>query len=189
LLKKYGVNVIRDLRKVSKDMFIVADLKTLDVGKVEVDMAYEETADAVVVAGLATSETIDKFIKEAKRLGIYAVMDLMNVDDPIGKLKSLQRLPDVAILHRAIDAEKTGKTRWELIKEMRQTFQDQKFLIAVAGGITPDTAPEALANGADIIIVGRYITQSKDVERATREFLKSTREMAEDIDLFRVHVE
>jgi bifunctional enzyme Fae/Hps len=189
LLKKYGVNVIRDLRKITKDMFIVADLKTLDVGKVEVDMAFEETADAVVVAGLATPETIDKFIKEAKRLGIYAIMDLMNVDDPIAKLKALKRLPDVAILHRAIDAEKTGKTRWEIIKEMRQTFQDQKLLVAVAGGITPQTAPEALANGADIIIVGRYITQSKDVERATREFLKATKEMAEDIDLFRVHVE
>jgi len=189
LLKKYGVNIIRDLRKVAKDMFIVADLKTLDVGKVEVDLAFEETADAVVVAGLAPPETIDKFIKEAKRLGIYAVMDLMNVDDPVGKLRSLKRLPDVAILHRAIDAEKTGKTRWDLIKEMRKTFQGQKLLVAVAGGITPETAPEALANGADIIIVGRYITQSKDVERATREFLKSTREMAEDIDLFRVHVE
>ena len=189
LLKKYGVNVIRDLRKIAKDMFIVADLKTLDVGKVEVDMAFEETADAVVVAGLATAETIDKFIQEAKRLGIYAVMDLMNVDDPIAKLKSLQRLPDVAILHRAIDAEKTDKARWEIIKEMRQTFKNQKFLVAVAGGITPETAPEALANGADIIIVGRYITQSKDVERATREFLKCTREMSEDIDLFRVHVE
>jgi 3-keto-L-gulonate-6-phosphate decarboxylase len=46
-----------------------------------------------------------------------------------------------------------------------------------------------LANGADIIIVGRYITQSRDVERAVREFLKCTREMALDIDLFRVHVE
>jgi bifunctional enzyme Fae/Hps len=189
LLKKYGVNIIRDLRKVAKDMFIVADLKTLDVGKVEVDLAFEETADAVVVAGLATPETINKFIKEAKRLGIYAVMDLMNVEDPVEKLRSLERLPDIAILHRAIDAEKTGKTRWDLIKEMRKTFQSQKFLIAVAGGITPETAPEALANGADIIIVGRYITQSKDVERAVREFLKSTREMAEDIDLFRVHVE
>jgi len=189
LLKKYGVNIIRDLRKVARDMFIVADLKTLDVGKVEVDIAFEETADAVVVAGLATPETIDKFIKEAKRLGIYAIMDLMNVDDPISKLRSLKRLPDVAILHRAIDAEKTGKTRWDLIKEMRKTFQDQKLLVAVAGGITPETAPEALANGANIIIVGRYITQSKDVERATREFLKSTREMTEDIDLFRVHVE
>jgi len=189
LLKKYGVNVIRDLRKVAQDMFIVADLKTLDVGKVEVDLAFEETADAVVVAGLATPETIDKFIKEAKRLGIYAIMDLMNVKDPIGKLRSLKRLPDVAILHRAIDAEKTGKTRWDIIKEMKQTFQGQKCLVAVAGGITPQTAPEALANGADIIIVGRYITQSKDVERATREFLKSTKDMTKDIDLFRVHVE
>jgi bifunctional enzyme Fae/Hps len=189
LLKKYGVNIIRELRKVAKDMFIVADLKTLDVGKVEVDLAFEETADAVVVAGLAAPETIDKFIKEAKRLGIYAIMDLMNVEDPVGKLQSLKRLPDVAILHRAIDVEKTGKTRWDIIKDMRKTFQDKKFLVAVAGGITPETAPEALANGADIIIVGRYITQSKDVERATREFLKSTREMAEDIDLFRVHVE
>jgi bifunctional enzyme Fae/Hps len=189
LLKKYGVNIIRELRKVAKDMFIVADLKTLDVGKVEVDLAFEETADAVVVAGLAAPETIDKFIKEAKRLGIYAVMDLMNVEDPVGKLQSLKRLPDVAILHRAIDVEKTGKTRWDIINDMRKTFQDKKCLVAVAGGITPETAPEALANGADIIIVGRYITQSKDVERATREFLKSTREMAEDIDLFRVHVE
>jgi len=189
LLKKYGVNIIRDLRKVAKDKFIVADLKTLDVGKVEVDLAFEETADAVVVAGLAAPETIDKFIKEAKRLGIYAIMDLMNVEDPVGKLQSLKQLPDVAILHRAIDVEKTGKTRWDIIKDMQKTFQDKKFLVAVAGGITPETAPEALANGADIIIVGRYITQSKDVERAVREFLKSTREMAEDIDLFRVHVE
>jgi len=170
-------------------MFIVADLKTLDVGKVEVDLAFEETADAVVVAGLATTETIDKFIKEAKRLGIYAIMDLMNLSDPISKLQSLKRLPDVAILHRAIDAEKTGKTRWDIIKEMKQTFQGQKCLVAVAGGITPETAPEALANGADIIIVGRYITQSKDVERATREFLRSTKDMTKDIDLFRVHVE
>ena len=189
LLKKEGIGVVRKLREVAKDMFIVADLKTLDVGQVEVDMSFEETADAVVVAGLATTETINKFIAEAKRLGIYAIMDLMNVTDPIEKLKSLKRLPDVAILHRAIDAEQTGKTRWDIIKEMRETFKGKKFLVAVAGGITPQTAPEALANGADIIIVGRYITQSKDVERATREFLKSTTEMTHDIDLFRVHVE
>jgi bifunctional enzyme Fae/Hps len=46
LIKRYGVRVINDLRQVVKDVFFVADLKTLDVGKVEVDLAYEETADA-----------------------------------------------------------------------------------------------------------------------------------------------
>jgi bifunctional enzyme Fae/Hps len=190
LLKKYGVKVIRDLREVAKDTFIVADLKTLDVGKVEADLAFEETADAVVVSGLAASETINNFVYEAKRLGIYAVVDMMNVEDPVRKLKSLESFPDIVILHRAIDVEeKTGKTSWDIIKEMRQTFKQKRFLVAVAGGITPETAPEALANGADIIIAGRYITQSRDVKHATREFLECTREMAQDIDLFRVHVE
>ena len=37
--------------------------------------------------------------------------------------------------------------------------------------------------------IGRYITQSKDPERAVREFLESTRDMVRDIDLQRVHVE
>jgi bifunctional enzyme Fae/Hps len=190
LLKKYGVKVIRDLREVAKDTFIVADLKTLDVGKVEADLAFEETADAVVVSGLAASETINNFIYEAKRLGIYAVVDMMNVEDPVRKLQSLESFPDIVILHRAIDVEqRTDKTSWDIIKEMRQTFKQKRFLVAVAGGITPETAPEALANGADIIIAGRYITQSRDVKHATREFLECTREMALDIDLFRVHVE
>jgi bifunctional enzyme Fae/Hps len=53
----------------------------------------------------------------------------------------------------------------------------------------PETAKEALEKGADVIIVGRYVTQSKDIERAVREFLELTPKMREDIDLFRVHVE
>jgi len=189
LLKKYGVKAIRDLREVARDVFIIADLKTLDVGKVEVDLAFDETADAVVVAGVAAKETLDSFIYEAKKLGIYAVVDMMNIDDPVKRLKTLKDMPDIVILHRGIDME-TGRTLGlERIKELKQAFADKKFLVAVAGGIIPETAKEALAKGADILIVGRYITQSKDVKRAVREFLELTRTMREDIDLYRVHVE
>jgi bifunctional enzyme Fae/Hps len=189
LIKRYGTKVINELREVAKDIFFVADLKTLDVGKVEVDLAYDETADAVVASGLAAPETLDSFIHEAKRLGIYAVVDMMNVEDPLKKLKSIKEFPDIIILHRGIDQE-TGRTHGlEIIPEIRQTFKDKKFLIAVAGGIVPETGREALQKGADIIIVGRYVTQSKDVEHAVRDFLEATPEMREDIDLFRVHVE
>jgi len=186
LIKKYGLKIIHDLREITKDIFIVADLKTLDVGQVEVDLAYEETADAVVASGLASKETLDKFIYEAKRLGIYSVIDMMEVADPLQVLKSIKELPEVVILHRGIDEEHGGKTRWELIKEIKEAFKDKKLLFAVAGGIDPRTAPQALKNGADILIVGRYITQSKDPKRATREFLELT---GVDIDVFRVHVE
>jgi len=190
LLKKYGAKAVRELRDTAKDMFIVADLKTLDVGKVEVDLAFEETADAVVAAGLAAPEILDGFIYEAKRFGIYAFVDMMGVADPVQKLRSLKQLPDVVILHRPIDVEKAGvHHRMELIRDLRQAFPRERLLIAVAGGIVPETARDALEKGADIVISGRYITQSKDVKRAVREFLEVTPEMREDIDLYRVHTE
>jgi bifunctional enzyme Fae/Hps len=189
LIKRYGTKIISQLREVTKDIFFVADLKTLDVGKVEVDLAYDETADAVVAAGLAPAETLDSFIHEARRLSIYSVVDMLNVEDPMKKLKSLKEFPDIVGLHRGIDQETGREHGLEIIPEMRQTFKDKKFLVAVAGGIVPETARQALQKGADIIIVGRYITQSKDVEHAVRDFLEATPEMREDVDLFRVHVE
>jgi len=189
LIKRYGTKVISEMREDARDLFFVADLKTVDVGKVEVDLAYDETADAVVAVGLAPVETLNAFIHEAKRLGIYAVVDLLNMQDPIRKLRMLKEFPDIVILHRGIDQE-TGRTLGlELIEELRQAFKDRKFLIAVAGGIVPETAKEALQKGADILIVGRFVTQSRDVERAVRELLELTPEMQKDIDLFRVHVE
>lgn len=186
LIKRMGVGVIREIREAAGDSFIVADLKTMDVGKVEVDMAFEETADAVCCAGAASTATINDFIYEARRLGIYSFLDMMQVDDPVKKLKSLESLPDSVILHRAIDAEKTSEPRWGYIPEIKKAFKGQKLLISVAGGIRPHTAHIALDSGADILVVGRYITQSRDVERAVREFLPY---LQGDVDLFRVHVE
>jgi bifunctional enzyme Fae/Hps len=78
LIKRYGTKIISQLREVAKDIFFVADLKTLDVGKVEVDLAYDETADAVVASGLAPAETLNAFIHEARRLGIKIIYFLFN---------------------------------------------------------------------------------------------------------------
>jgi len=185
LIKKYGTTVINELRELAKSEFMIADLKTLDVGQVEVDVAFDDGADAVVASGLATPEVIDKFIYEAKRLGIYAIIDMMNVEDPVKKLKSLKDLPDIVIIHRAIDSEKAQEIKWNAIKQIKKEFGD-KLMVAVAGGIEPDTVPIALKQGADIIIVGRFITQSKDIERSTRLFVNL---LGGDIDLKRVHVE
>ncbi|MBS7627419.1 orotidine 5'-phosphate decarboxylase [Candidatus Bathyarchaeota archaeon] len=58
--------------------------------------------------------------------------------------------------------------------------------MAVAGGLSPETASRAIQSGADILIIGRSITQSKDVERACRDFLRI---LGPDADVYRVHVE
>jgi len=204
-LKKYGVESIKQIREVAREKFIVADLKTLDVGKLEVDFAFDATADAVVASGLAASASLDKFILEAQRMGIHAFVDTMEVQNPIEKLKSLKQTPDVVILHRAIDVEQSAegdishdaaqKARWGLVPKIKELYKDQKkasgkdrVLVAVAGGIEPKTATYALKQGADILIVGRFIASAKDVEFAMRRIL-GVLPGYQDIDLKRIHSE
>jgi bifunctional enzyme Fae/Hps len=204
-LKKYGMEAIKQIRDVAKEAFIVADLKTLDVGKLEVDFAFDATADGVVASGLAATASLDKFILEAQRLGIHAFVDTMEVQDPIAKLRSLKQTPDVVILHRAIDVEQSvegdqspdaqQRARWALVPKIKELYRDQKkasgkdrVLVAVAGGIEPSSAMFALKQGADILIVGRFIASAKDVKFAMRRILQ-TLPGYQDIDLKRIHEE
>ncbi|MFX1497773.1 MAG: bifunctional 5,6,7,8-tetrahydromethanopterin hydro-lyase/3-hexulose-6-phosphate synthase [Promethearchaeota archaeon] len=203
-LKKYGVEAIKKIRELESDKFIVADLKTLDVGKLEVDFAFDATADAVVASGLASASSLDKFILEAQRLGIYAFIDTMEVADPVSKLKLLKQIPNVVVLHRAIDVELATEStspdaeqraRWGLVPEIKQLYKDKKLasgkdrvLIAVAGGIEPSTGRYALEMGADILIIGRFITSSKDIKNSTRQLLNMIPGYS-DIDLKRIHTE
>ena len=106
LIKKFGIGVISDLRRARPSSFIIADLKILDTGNLEARMAADASADAVVVSGLAPVQTLEKAITEAKKTGIYSVMDMLNVPDPVKVIKSLAVKPDIVELHRAIDAER-----------------------------------------------------------------------------------
>ncbi|MFX1531642.1 MAG: bifunctional 5,6,7,8-tetrahydromethanopterin hydro-lyase/3-hexulose-6-phosphate synthase [Promethearchaeota archaeon] len=204
-LKKYGVESIKQIRDVAREKFIVADLKTLDVGKLEVDFAFDATADGVVASGLAATASLDKFILEAQRLGIHAFVDTMEVQNPIEKLSSLKQIPDVVIIHRGIDVEQsTGgdkspdaqqRQRWALAPKIKEMYASKKkasgkdrVLVAVAGGIEPSSAAYALDAGADILIVGRFIASAKDVKFAMRRML-GVLPGYQDIDLKRIHTE
>ncbi|MEA1894381.1 MAG: bifunctional 5,6,7,8-tetrahydromethanopterin hydro-lyase/3-hexulose-6-phosphate synthase [Euryarchaeota archaeon] len=184
LIKRYGVDVIARLREVKPNAFIVADLKTLDTGNLEARMVADATADAVVISALAPIPTIVNAVKEAHKTGIYAIIDTLNLPDPLPLLRELGELgalPDVVELHRAIDAEKT-EYQWGSIPEIKAL--SSKILVAVAGGIRADTIQDALDAGSDILVVGRAITNSKDVRQAAEMFIEGVSK--EEIDQFRV---
>jgi 3-keto-L-gulonate-6-phosphate decarboxylase len=61
-------------------------------------------------------------VQEAKRLVIYAVIDMLNVEDVLGKWKSIKEFPDIALLHRGIDQESGRSCGLERIKMIRQAF-------------------------------------------------------------------
>lgn len=186
LIKKYGLNVIGQMREARPNAFIVADLKTLDTGNLEARMVADATADAVVISGLAPISTIEKAIKEAKKTGIYAYIDMLNVADPVKVLKELSVKPDVIELHRAIDAEDSAHA-WGSIPELKKIHP--KLLVAVAGGIGKleegaARVTDATAAGADIMVVGRAITKAKDVRSVAEIFLEEMHKA--EIDQYRV---
>ncbi len=179
LIKRYGLSVLSEMRKIRPSAFIVADLKILDTGNLEARLAADQAADAVVISGLAPLTTIDKAIEEANKTGIYAIIDMLNVDKPENVLKALKKKPDIVELHRAIDVEETEHA-WGDIASIKKYTK----LVAVAGGIRQDNIDEALKAGADILVVGRAITASRDIEGAARMFLEGLKQS--DIDQFRV---
>ena len=180
LVKKFGVGVVEDIRALRPSAFIIADLKTLDVGRVEIKMAADATADAVAISGLGTIESIKKAIHETQKQGIYAILDMMNVSDFEDKLSQLpdDLKPDIVLLHRNVHLETYKAEKGEDVSEMTEWGNIKKIkeilgggLIAVAGGITPDNVEEAIDKGADVIIAGRYIIGSRDVRRSAQDFL------------------
>ena len=185
LVKKFGAQVVKEIRNVRPSSFVVLDLKTLDTGNLEVRLAADATADAVVISGLAPAKTIELAIRESRKTGIYSIIDMLNVSDPLSVLRSLSALPDVVEMHRAIDLE-AEKHNWEVIADIKKMAvdTDRKILVAVAGGIRVDTVAEALKSGADIIVTGRAITASKDVKDAAEQFLAELKQT--EIDQYRV---
>jgi len=182
LIKKFGLSVIGEIRKLRPNAFIIADLKILDTGNLEARMAADATADAVVVSGLAPTSTIEKAVAEAKKVGIYSIIDMLNVQNPAKLIEKLKVKPDIVELHRAIDTEETAHA-WGDIAAMKKAAGG-KLLVATAGGIRVEVVKDALKAGADILVVGRGITASKDISHATDEFLDQLNR--EEIDQFRI---
>jgi bifunctional enzyme Fae/Hps len=184
LVKMLGISVVKEVRAIRPGAFVILDLKTLDTGNLEVRLAADSTADAVVISGLAPKKTLELAINEARKTSIYSVIDMLNVADPLAVLKGLAVLPDVVELHRAIDMEKSAHA-WNSIAEIKALAKEgRRLLVAVAGGIRVDTEGQALKAGADILVVGRAITRSKDIRDMAEQFLAGLKQT--EIDQYRI---
>jgi bifunctional enzyme Fae/Hps len=182
LIKKFGLGVISEIRKLRPNAFIIADMKILDTGNLEARMAADASSDAVVISGLAPVSTLEKAIAEARKVGIYSVVDMLNVQNPAKVIEKLKVKPDIVELHRAIDTDDVAHA-WGDIAAIRKAAGG-KLLVATAGGVRVNVVKDALKAGADILVVGRAITASKDIKHSADEFLDKLDK--DEIDQFRV---
>jgi 3-hexulose-6-phosphate synthase/6-phospho-3-hexuloisomerase len=174
LVKSEGMDIIRKLREAFPDKTIVADMKTMDTGAFETEMAAKAGADIVVILAAADNTTIQDAIKSARKYGTKIMIDLIGVKDKIKRAQELEKLGiDYICIHVGIDEQMIGKKPLEILKE---TFKNTKIPIAVAGGINSENAADLVKAGASIIIVGGAITKAKNVTEATKNIKKAINE-------------
>ena len=166
LIKSCGVNAIRRLRKEFSEAFIVADMKTMDVGALEAELAFTSGANIITVLGVADNHTIMEALNVARKYDGLIMVDLMNCPNPVERAHELEEMGvDIILVHVGIDQQKRGLNPLDLLLTLHGKV---KCYLAIAGGINEKTAPKAVKNGADIIIVGRAITRSSNIIEATK---------------------
>ena len=168
LIKAEGMEIIRQLSRLGK---VVADMKTMDVGAVEAEMAAKAGASVISILGLASDETIEEVVKAARRYGIEVMVDLIGVKDVERRAAEVEKLgADYICVHTAIDEQMLGKSAFG---ELEKVAKVCSIPVAVAGGINSETAGEAVRKGASIIIVGGAIIKAEDVKKATQDIKKA----------------
>ena len=156
--------------------YIVADLKCMDRGATEVEIARRGGANAAVALGHAPIETLDAFIERCESIGLDSMIDMMNVDFPLSTLRQLKKMPTVVVLHRGVDEEHFNKEKEIPFHEIARIKNQYDIMIAIAGGDTFKDVQSAAFNDADIVVVWKsFYKSSAETGKLAEEFLKEIR--------------
>ena len=171
LIKSEGLDAVRELRKNFPDRTIIADMKIMDAGRVEVEIAAKAGADIGCVLGAATDATIKECIEAARNYGAKIEVDLIGIKDPVKRAKRIESLgADYIGVHCAIDEQMEGKVPLSTLREIRKAIN---IPIAVAGGINSETAHLYIKAGASIVIVGGAITKAVEPKQAAQNLKRA----------------
>jgi len=168
LIKSVGIRCVSELKKRFPNAVVVADLKTLDVGWMETEIAAQAGADIVGISGLSNDNTIRDAVGCARKYGVKIMCDLIEVKDPLRRAKELEKLGvDFICLHSGIDAQRDREQVIDRkVETIKKIVESVDIPVAVAGGIRADTAAKVVKAGAKIIIVGGAITRASDPKEA-----------------------
>ncbi len=160
LIKSEGIAAVRAIKKAFPNHAIVADMKTMDTGAIEVEMAAKSGAEIVAIMGGADDSTIKDAVRSARKYGVAMMADLLSVGDPVTRAKELEELGiDCVCVHVGIDQQMKGVNALDILKNVVDAVNIE---VAVAGGLDSETAAQAASIGATTIIVGGTITRSSD---------------------------
>ena len=171
LIKSEGLDAVRALRERFPKHKIVADMKTADAGRVEMEAAAKAGADFAIVLGAASESTIRESIEVGRNFGLGIGVDILGVENPE---PLVERMADWGVafiaVHCPIDVQMRGGSPFEVLARLAKVT---RIPLAAAGGLNSETAPQAAAAGASIVVVGGAITKAHDPARAAADIRRA----------------
>ena len=177
-----GMNGVRALRDRFPDVPIVADLKTMDGGYLEVELMAEAGATHVVVMGAAHGETVEEVVRAGRDVGVAVMGDNLAMPDPVEGAKILAEMGcDYVIHHVAYDVRTVRARRGEPfpspLDRLREVVEAASVPVQAVGGLSVEEAARTPAYGARLVVIGAplaidahaFKAASADVEGVLRE--------------------
>jgi 3-hexulose-6-phosphate synthase/6-phospho-3-hexuloisomerase len=153
---------------------IVADMKTADVGTIEVEMAAKAGADVICIMGIADDATITESVKAGGRYGSKIMVDLLRTSNPVKRAREAESFgADYICLHVGVDQQ---MRKIESLEDVREVVKEVNIPIAAAGGLNSETVGEVVKAGASIVVVGSAIIKSPDIAEAASVMKKAITE-------------
>lgn len=168
LIKDFGIaGSVGKLKERHPGQCILADMKTCDEGEYEFREAYKAGSDISTVMGFSSIQTIKACQKTAAEYHKEYMIDLLGVSEE--KLMELKKEFPEAVFCVHLPSDNRGRGLQELVVRMCGQLEGIEK-IAVAGGVTLNTAEIMKQAGIDIVIVGSAITGMPDITGSAREF-------------------
>jgi len=174
LIKSEGLDAVRALRAKFPDRKIVADMKTADTGRVEMEAAAKAGADFAIVLGAASESTIRESVEAGRHYGLGVGVDILGIAEPEPLLERLAEWGVAFIsVHCPIDVQMRGGHDASGFGILARLAKITAIPLAAAGGLNSETAPRAAAAGASIVVVGGAIIKADDPARATADIRRA----------------
>lgn len=169
LVFREGMRAVRELRAAYPQLRLVADLKIMDAGEAEADIAFRAGADRVTVMALASDATIAGALASARSHNKRVMVDMMQVADPLARARQLLALGcDLLCLHTAHDLQSSRGSPYAQLAQLRSALPAAQ--LAIAGGVKLDTLEQILPLRPQVIIVGSGITAAPDPGVTAQKF-------------------
>ena len=171
LIKSEGMEIVRLLKQRFPKHTLIADMKTMDTGAFETEMAAKAGADIICILAASDNTTIVDAVQSSRKYGTKIMVDLIGISDKEKRAKEIESLGvDYLCMHVGIDEQMKGKDPIALVSKL---IQSTTIPLAVAGGLNSETVSDVIKAGASIVIVGGAITKAKDVKTATQQIKKA----------------